>query len=149
MFRMNGISRVSTWMCGAIVSNLHSLQFDVRRDCVRFARLVVVGWITRYPRVFPVESQRCVTNNAPYGGGFPCWCKRCVTNNAPYGGGFPCWCKRCVTNNAPYGGGFPCWCKRCVMNNARGVNRRVMNYVPNDGGALFATLPIFEVQHAE
>ena len=24
MFRMNGISRVSTWMCGAIVSVLHA-----------------------------------------------------------------------------------------------------------------------------
>ncbi len=26
MFRMNGISRVSTWMCGAIVSVLHSIS---------------------------------------------------------------------------------------------------------------------------
>ena len=52
MFRMNGISRVSTWMCGAIVSNLHKVhgcaarlcQFctaytNVRRDRVDFARL--------------------------------------------------------------------------------------------------------------
>jgi len=27
MFRMNGISRVSTWMCGAIVSGMHGDQF--------------------------------------------------------------------------------------------------------------------------
>ena len=25
-----------------------------------------VGWVTCYPRVLPVESQRCVTSNAPY-----------------------------------------------------------------------------------
>ena len=26
---------------------------DVRRDCVRFAQLEVVGWVTCYPRGYP------------------------------------------------------------------------------------------------
>jgi len=28
MFRMNGISRLSTWMCGAIVSILHATNYN-------------------------------------------------------------------------------------------------------------------------
>jgi hypothetical protein len=28
----------STWMCGAIVSGLHSISMDVRRDCVSLAQ---------------------------------------------------------------------------------------------------------------
>ena len=59
MFRMNGISRGSTWMCGAIVSVLHAVwrrdaqercvsvlhavwYMDVWRDCVKFAQRVLI-----------------------------------------------------------------------------------------------------------
>ena len=44
MFRMNGISRVSTWMCDAIVSVLHGVFSSV-------------------------GIKRCVMNYAPYEGG--------------------------------------------------------------------------------
>jgi len=37
---MNGISRVSTWMCDAIVSILHSVSLDVRRDYVQDERYI-------------------------------------------------------------------------------------------------------------
>ena len=38
-------------MCDAIVTVLHSLSINVRRDCVSFAQPVAVGWVTCYPRV--------------------------------------------------------------------------------------------------
>ena len=73
MFRMNGYVQDERYIARE--------HMDVRRDCVSFARLVFVGWVTLYPRGFPVESQRCVTSNAPYG------VKWCVKNCAPNDGG--------------------------------------------------------------
>ena len=47
MFRMNGISRVSTWMCDAIVSVLHSLSIYVRRDYVQDERYIAGAGMRR------------------------------------------------------------------------------------------------------
>jgi len=37
--RLSQFCTAYQWMCGAIVSILHCLPMDVRRDCVSFARV--------------------------------------------------------------------------------------------------------------
>ena len=61
MFRMNGISRLSTWMCGAIGSDLHQVSRASPRDApptFKFSITVLVPIINGFLN-FSITLIRC------------------------------------------------------------------------------------------